>query len=160
MERTSFKEWNCSVARTLEVIGDWWTMMIVREAFYGTRTFSGFEKRLGISKSMLSRRLSKMESDGLLVRRPTHGDGRSFEYRLTEKGRALFPVLVSMMQWGDRWEDQGAGAPVVLKRRKSSEDIALLEVRSVAGNPLKPGDLTPLPGPGADAETKSRFGKA
>lgn len=148
------------MARTLERIGDWWTMMIVREAFYGTRTFSGFERRLGISKNILSRRLAKMENDGLLVRRASERDRRSFEYRLTDKGRDLFTVLIAMMQWGDRWEDRGRGAPVELRHGKTNAGIARLRVRDGSGKALGPRDLVAVAGPGADDETRSRFDEA
>lgn len=157
MERTSFENWNCSVARTLEVIGDWWTMMIVREAFYGTRTFSDFERRLGISKSTLSRRLSKMEEDGLLERHASKDDARSFEYRLTDKGRDLFTVLVAMTQWGDRWQDRNEGPPVVLLRQRTNIGLAAIKVKDANGQEVEPKDIYPAPGTGADRLTRARF---
>lgn len=160
MRRTSFENWNCSVARTLQIIGDWWTMMIVREAFYGTRTFGGFEKRLGISKNILSCRLNKMEADGLLERRQSLRDARSYEYRLTKKGRSLFAVLIAMMQWGDEWVDDGSGAPIILTHKKSGDAIAALETKTVDGKEVRPRELHPLPGPGADAATCSRFSRS
>ena len=156
VERTSFEDWNCSAARALEVVGDWWTMMIVREAMYGTRRFSDFQQRLGISRSMLTRRLQKMEDDGLLSRRPSQDDKRSGDYRLTSKGKSLFTILVALMQWGDQWE-QGGKPPVIFLDRRTGQPLDRLVVRDVQGNPVKPSQLVPAPGPGADEETVGRF---
>jgi len=158
MERTSFEDWNCSVARSLEVIGDWWTMMIVREAFYGTRTFIGFEEHLGISKNTLTRRLRKMELDGLLERHPSATDGRSLEYRLTDKGRDLFAVLISIMQWGDKWMDpDGLGPPVVIRDRAAGEPLSRISVAIKGGKQILPRNAVPTPGTGADRVTQARF---
>src|SRR5512140_1885367 len=104
MRRTSFADMNCSVARTLEVIGEWWSMLVVREAFNGVRRFDDFQARLGIARNVLATRLQSLVEHGILDRRLYQERPERYEYRLTEKGRELYPVLISMMRWGDRWE--------------------------------------------------------
>jgi DNA-binding HxlR family transcriptional regulator len=114
MKRTSFAGMNCSVARTLEVIGEWWTMLVVREAFNGVRRFDDFQARLGIARNVLTTRLQSLVDHGILERRLYQERPERFEYRLTEKGFDLYPVLISLMQWGDKWQAGPEGPPVVL----------------------------------------------
>ena len=104
----------CSVARTLEVVGEWWTMLVVREAFNGVRRFDDFHARLGIARNVLATRLQGLVDHGILERRLYQERPERFEYRLTEKGLDLYPVLISLMRWGDRWEVGPEGPPVRL----------------------------------------------
>ncbi|MDQ3385700.1 MAG: helix-turn-helix transcriptional regulator [Actinomycetota bacterium] len=105
MRRTSFAGMSCPVAQSLEVIGDPWTMLVVREAFFGTTRFDDLQRNLGIPRTTLVARLDHLVAHGILERRqyqerpPRHG------YHLTPKGRDLRPVMVTLMQWGDRWGD-------------------------------------------------------
>lgn len=105
---------NCSVARTLEVIGEWWTMLVVREAFNGVRRFDDFQARLGIARNVLATRLQGLVEHEILERRLYQEHPERYEYRLTEKGRDLYPVLIAMLRWGDRWEADEFGPPVRL----------------------------------------------
>src|SRR5512140_1508372 len=114
MRRTSFAEMNCSVARTLEVIGEWWSMLVVREAFNGVRRFDDFQAHLGIARNVLATRLQSLVEHGILERRLYQDRPERYEYRLTEKGRDLYPVLITMMRWGDKWEAGAEGPPVRL----------------------------------------------
>ncbi len=114
MRRTSFAEMNCSVARTLEVVGEWWTMLVIREAFNGVRRFDEFQGRLGIARNVLAARLQSLVDNGVLERRQYQDRPPRCEYRLTEKGRDLYPVLVSMLTWGDRWTAGPEGPPMKL----------------------------------------------
>jgi len=157
MERTSFENWNCSVARTLDLIGDLWSLLIIREVYFGTRTFNEFQHHLGLSKNILSRRLKKMQADGLMERRAALGDARSHEYHLTEKGRSLLTVVIAMMQWGDQWADDQKGPPILVKERNTGKLIAPVKVTDGKGNSLEMRDLTLSAGPGADAVTRSRL---
>jgi DNA-binding HxlR family transcriptional regulator len=93
----------CSVARTLDVIGEWWTMLIVRDAFRGVTRFEDFHRNLGIARTVLSARLDRLVELGIFARRQYSDHPPRSEYLLTEKGRDLFPVLVTLIQWGDRW---------------------------------------------------------
>ncbi|MCE8000916.1 MAG: helix-turn-helix transcriptional regulator [Rhodobiaceae bacterium] len=110
-----------------------------------------------ISKNILSRRLSKMEADGLLARRPSKADARSHEYRLTDKGRDLFAIPVAMTQWSDRWEDRGNGPPIVLRYQDDGSAVGKVEVRVSNSRKLDSGSIYPSPGSGADEVTRRRF---
>jgi DNA-binding HxlR family transcriptional regulator len=108
---------SCSVARALSVLGDRWTLLVLRDCFLGARRFEHFEASLGISPHLLSTRLAKLVEHGVLERRPYRERPTRFEYRLTEKGRDLYPVIASLVRWGDRWMAGEAGPPVVLTHR-------------------------------------------
>lgn len=93
----------CPIARALEIVGERWSLLILREAFLGQRRFNDFERHLGIARNILSARLKHLVERGVLAREPSRADARQIEYRLTPMGKALFPVLVSMAQWGTHW---------------------------------------------------------
>jgi DNA-binding HxlR family transcriptional regulator len=103
MGRTDFSEMHCSVARTLEVIGDRWTLLILRDAFYGVRRFDDFHRDLGVARNILAARLAKLVEQEVLAKQQYEDHPARYEYRLTAKGRDLLPVLLTMMSWGDRW---------------------------------------------------------
>jgi DNA-binding HxlR family transcriptional regulator len=147
----------CSIARSLEIVGDWWTLLVVREAFFGARRFGEFEANLGIARNVLSDRLSKLVEAGVFDRTPEPGRGNPAAYRLTEKGRDLLPVLVALMQWGDRWINSGR-EPVKILERETGAEIARLTVSAREGLALSARDVVLTPGPGADAAIKRRFG--
>jgi DNA-binding HxlR family transcriptional regulator len=155
MRRKTFAHMNCSIARALEQIGEWWTFLILREAFMGTRRFDKFQRHLGIARNILSARLKKLVARGILERRVA--TGRRGEYRLTEKGRELFPVMMALRQWGDRWVLGAERAPVIVVERESCQPIAELCVTSRDGRPLRPSEVRMIPGPGAAAATKERL---
>ena len=104
----------CSIARTLEVIGDRWSLLILRDGFYGVRRFEDFQRDLGVARNVLADRLAKLVDRGVFERRLYAEKPPRYEYRLTAKGRDLLPVLLTMMRWGDDWEGEGAGPPVKL----------------------------------------------
>jgi DNA-binding HxlR family transcriptional regulator len=156
MRHSRFPAEVCSVARTLEVIGERWTLMIIREAFFGTRRFSDFEARLGIAKNVLSERLAKLIAAGVLERKAVVGRGNPGDYGLTAKGRDLFPVIIALMQWGDRWVYQGR-APIRVLDREAREEIAEIRVETPGGRALAPRDAIVVPGPGADDVARRRF---
>lgn len=113
----------CSVARALEAIGDRWTMLVIRDAFHGVRRFDDFQERLGVARNVLSDRLTRLVDEGILEKRPYQERPQRFEYRLTAKGVDLFPVLVSLMKWGDRHAPDPAGPPVVIVHRGCGGEI-------------------------------------
>ena len=123
MRRTSFAGMHCSVARTLEVIGEWWTMLVVREAFNGVRRFDEFQSRLGIARNVLAARLQGLVDEGILERRLYQERPERFEYRLTEKGHDLYPVLLSLIRWGDRWKAGPEGPPMILTHEPCGHDL-------------------------------------
>jgi DNA-binding HxlR family transcriptional regulator len=114
MTPTDFSTMECSVARTLDVIGDKWSLLILRDAFYGVRRFDDFREDLGVARNVLADRLQKLVATGIFERRQYEERPPRFEYRLTEKGRALLPVLLAMIGWGDRWTNDSGTPPVTL----------------------------------------------
>lgn len=140
MKRTSYADMPCPMAQALERIGEWWSLLILRECFRGTRRFGDFERRLGIAKNVLSTRLKRLVEAGVLERRPSAEDAREIEYRLTAAGKDLLPVLVALAQWGDRWV-YGGRSPVRFVNRHSGAPVATLAVRDVDGVALAARDL-------------------
>jgi DNA-binding HxlR family transcriptional regulator len=117
MRRTSFSEMDCSVAQTLEVIGEWWTLLILRDTFQGVRRFDDFQRRTGVARNVLTQRLERLVEHGILERRRYQDRPARHEYRLTDKGLDLYPVVIAMMDWGDRWAYGDGDAPVVLTHK-------------------------------------------
>jgi DNA-binding HxlR family transcriptional regulator len=113
----------CSVARTLSVIGDRWTLLIVRDTFLGMRRFEDFQNDLGMTRHRLSARLKKLVEDGILARVQYQNGPRRFEYRLTEKGFDLYPVVVALLRWGDRWMAGKEGPPIELVHRRCGAHV-------------------------------------
>ena len=148
MKRTSVAHFNCSVAQTLEVVGEWWTLLIVRNVMFGQRRFEVIQSDLGIARNILSDRLGTLVEHGVLEKVKYQDAPERFEYRLTEKGRDLFPVIAAMIAWGDKWEAPD-GAPIRLLHScgefaeprvtcdKCDEALALSDVRAKAGPGLK-----------------------
>lgn len=114
MRLTSLSDLNCSIAKTLDVVGEWWTLLIVRDALRGTRRFEEFQESLGVARSVLTARLRKLTDAGIMERQRYSEHPPRYEYQLTDKGRALFSVIVALMQWGDAWEQGPAGPPRLL----------------------------------------------
>jgi len=103
MRKASFADMHCSIAQTLELVGEWWTLLILRDSFLGIRRFDDFVERLGISRNILTNRLNTLVDAGILERH-AYDEGRGrYDYVLTEKGRALWPVMTALRQWGDEW---------------------------------------------------------
>jgi DNA-binding HxlR family transcriptional regulator len=156
MKRTSFDGMNCSLARTLDVIGEWWTLLIIREASWGTSRFDEFHQRLGIARNVLAARLERLEETGILERKQSDESARIFDYLLTEKGWDLFPILVAMIQWGDRWIHSSEGPPIQFFDRSTGKEIKSISIQNVSGKTLLPFQLDIRPGPGADSATVKR----
>ncbi|MFI1916555.1 winged helix-turn-helix transcriptional regulator [Nocardia sp. NPDC020380] len=152
-DRFLFDADNCSIRRTLDIVGEKWTFLVLREAFYGVRRFADFHRAIGCARNILSARLKTLTDEGLL-RRETYQEAGSRprdEYRLTAKGIELFPALVALMQWGDHWTADPAGPPVELFHRDCGEPIKA-EIHCAAGHgPLTARDVQGRPGPGARA---------
>jgi DNA-binding HxlR family transcriptional regulator len=142
MKRTSFAMDHCPVARSVEAVGDWWALLIVRDAFLGKKRFGEFQTSLGVAKNILTVRLKKLVADGVLELVPS-SDGRAFkEYALTGRGRGLLPVIAALGQWGC------AGSEFALVDRKKGKPVRL-ELRSEDGHRLAPDDVRLVPGSGA-----------
>lgn len=130
----------CPIARALEVVGERWSLLILREAFLGVRRFNDFERRLGIARNILSARLKHLVERGVLSRQASREDARQVEYRLTPAGKALFPVLVSMAQWGTRWSPC-ADTALELRNADSGAELAELRAYDSEGVELNPRNL-------------------
>jgi DNA-binding HxlR family transcriptional regulator len=159
VKRTSMGDALCPIARSLDEIGDWWTLLIVRDAFHGLTRFSDFQKDLGLAKNILSARLRTLVANGILEKRPSaDGNGRT-EYRLTLKGRRLRLVLIAVRQWG---EDNlfAEGEPMILAHDRANRPIARLRLMDQDDRPLEPEEIFVSPGRKrstrqASAKTKS-----
>jgi len=116
----------CSVARMLSVIGDRWTMLILRNAFMGIRRFDDFQKSLGVTRHVLSDRLKRLVEYEILVKAPYFDRQERFEYRLTDKGFELYPIILSMANWADKWMDQGLGKPLEYRHKTCGHSLNLL----------------------------------
>ena len=147
VERTSYADFACSTAQALEVVGEWWTLLLVRDAFFGVTRFEDFQRRLGVSRSVLTNRLARLVDEGVLETRQYETRPPRMEYLLTKKGRDLFPVLVALQQWGDRWASPKP--PVVLRHRGCGRLARPHLVCSACGEAIAAEDVMALPGPGA-----------
>jgi len=145
MRWDSVKEMNCSVARTLSVVGERWTMLILREAFLGRRRFDEFQQGTGIARNILSSRLRDLVRDGVLDRAHSEGDSGRVEYRLTRKGLELYPVLIAMMRWGDTWLSDESGPPMTLIHRVCGAKTVADMVCSHCGDHLTAREVVAIP---------------
>lgn len=145
-----------SVARALDVVGDRWTFLILREAFFGVRRFGRLARNLGVSRNLLSDRLGRLVAHGVLERRRYREEPERFEYVLTERGRELYPAIVALLRWGDRHLAGPEGPPLVLRHAACGEEAAPEMVCAHCGQQLDPRDVQPEPGPGAELGTPPR----
>ena len=135
----------------MDLVGDWWTPLVLREAYYGVRRFDDFEAGLGIGRNILTTRLRRLVREGLMERRRYQDHPPRHEYRLTDKGRDFFPVLAAMVAWGDRWLDRAKGAPVLLRHGLCGKVSHAEVVCSECGEPMSVRDVRPEIGPGFPA---------
>lgn len=134
----------CPVAQMLNVVGDRWTLLILRDAFYGATRFSEFERRSGIAKNILSARLASLIREGLMQQTQIGKTGSRVAYGLTDKGRSLLPVLVAMFQWGQDHLFADGTAPVRIVEKTTGKDVAPLSLTSRSGRPLGQDDIAVL----------------
>ncbi len=151
MQRTDFSGANCSIARTLDLVGEWWSLLIIREAFLGVTRYDDFQRRLGISRNALTDRLKKLVDGGVLTRQPVAEGARREEYVLTQMGDDLITVVVAMRQWGDRWLRQPGDRLAHVVETATGHPVAKLEVTSDDGRRLSRAELGLVTAP-CDAE--------
>ena len=135
----------CSVARTLERIGDRWTMLIIRDAFLGVRRFDDFQRNLGVARNVLTDRLGRLVDEGILVRVPYQDRPARYEYRLTDKGRDLNIALVGLRQWGDK---HLSDKPPMILRRKADKKAVVAALVPKGVQVLRSDEVETVPGPG------------
>lgn len=143
MRWTDIDKQVCSVARALSVVGERWTLLVLRDAFLGTRRFDQFQHNLGITRHRLSERLGKLVEQGVLVRVPYSERPLRHEYRLTRKGLALYPVLMSLSRWGDDWMSDEQGLPVEYVHRRCGKRTQAVMSCSECGEVLRPEHVQP-----------------
>jgi DNA-binding HxlR family transcriptional regulator len=147
----------CSVARTLELVGERWTLLILRDAFLGVRRFDDFQRDLGVARNVLNTRLQRLCDAGLLERRLYQQRPERYEYRLTEMGRDLWPVIVALMEFGDRHLCAEDGPPMLLHHRDCGGEVTSKRTCTDCGADLEARDVVAAPGPGAGAATRARL---
>jgi DNA-binding HxlR family transcriptional regulator len=148
----------CSMARALEIIGDRWTILILREAYYGVTRFDEFEYYVGVAPNILSSRLKKLIDAGMMKRVPLPEHAGRYDYVLTEKGRDFFPAYLALKKWGDDWLAEPGGPQVVFWDRKAGRAIAYPKLLNASGKPLRLEDVEVVAGSGAVPFNRRRFG--
>jgi DNA-binding HxlR family transcriptional regulator len=145
---SSYADENCSIARTLELVGERWTLLIIRQAMLGTRRFDEFQAQLGIARNVLTLRLDRLVEAGVLRRSLYEERPKRYEYRMTKKGTDLWPVLMALLQWGDRYEAPN-GPPVVIEHRDCGGELDDRRRCRRCGAELEAWQVVRRPGPGA-----------
>jgi DNA-binding HxlR family transcriptional regulator len=147
-----FSEQNCSIAAALAIVGERWTLLVMREVFFGRRRFSEMKRNLGVAPNILSDRLGQLVEHGLLERTPIADHSDSYEYVPTAKGRDVSPILTALLNWGDEYAAPAAGPPRVQVHRTCGHDAHPQLHCSHCGEVIRPGELEARPGPGASAK--------
>ena len=145
VKRTSFEKHDCPIARSLDAIGDWWSMLIIRDALLGRRRFGEFQKSLGLARNILTVRLRALVDQGILQTAPA-SDGSAYqEYLLTPKGRGVFPVLVALRQWNEEFDDRPEEIATILIDKEKGRQVRKLELRAQDGRLLTSADTALKP---------------
>lgn len=156
MKRTSFDQMACSLAQTLEAVGDWWAPLIVRDVSIGINRFDDLVRDLGISRNLLTERLGHMIEVGILTKHCYQARPERFEYRLTEAGLDLIPIMYALMDWGDKWRPTEAGPPM-MTRHTCGEYVRPQICCDHCGIPLVAQDITAVAGPGGRSGPGTRL---
>lgn len=133
MRRTRFDDAPCPIARATDLIGDWWTPMVLRDAMFGRKRFEDFQTGLGVPRAILARRLARLVEEGLMEKVLYEERPKRYEYHLTEKGRAFFDVLAAMWSWGADWLWRKGGPPVMLVDRETRREVKPVVVDEATG---------------------------
>ncbi len=145
VKRTSFENDDCPIARSLDAIGDWWSMLIIRDALFGTHRFGEFQKNLGLAKNILTVRLRALVDQGILKMAPA-SDGSAYqEYVLTPKGRGVFPILVALRQWSEEFDDRPEDIATILVDKEKGRPVRKLELYSEDRRLLTAADTALMP---------------
>jgi DNA-binding HxlR family transcriptional regulator len=155
----AFAAQNCSIARPLSVLGERWTILVLREISLGSRRFDEIQSELGVATNVLSARLATLVEEGIVERRRYGQHPERFEYRLTEKGRDLQPILLAFLRWGDRYTAGKAGPPLETVHAECGHVFHMVPTCSHCGGEVTPSSLRPRPGPGATKHQRERGAK-
>jgi DNA-binding HxlR family transcriptional regulator len=155
MKRTSLAHADCPIARSLDVFGDWWSLLIIRDALLGRRRFGEFQKSLGLAKNILTVRLRALVDQGLLAMAPA-SDGSAYqEYVLTPKGRGVFPIMVALRQWTEEFDEHPEQIATILVDREKGRPVKKLELYSQDGRLLGAADTALKPRPSARRQRRA-----
>ena len=146
----------CSLARGLELIGDWWSPLIIRDLFLDVRRFDELVEDLGISRNMLTRRLDALVENGVIERRAYQSRPPRYEYHLTEAGRDLVPAILALTEWGERWVRPKQGSPILFVHTACGQVFRPQVTCSHCGEPVRAETVTALAGPGGAAKPGTR----
>lgn len=149
MRQTSFQDMHCSIARALDVVGDWWSPLIIRDLYLGVNRFDDLVEDLGISRNLLTSRLQSLIAGGIVTKEAYQERPRRFEYVLTPAGVEVVPVFLALMAWGDKWLPTADGPPMILTDAESGEPFTPIVTDPADGRPLDAARVRVLPGPGA-----------
>lgn len=141
MKAKSFADMRCSIAQSLEQVGPWWSLLIIRDAMMGAKRFGQFQRTLGIAKQTLSARLNHLVETGIMERRPAVDGSHHDDYVLTEKGQDLAPVLIALAQWGDHWAEHSEGRTFAFTEYDSGAEIERLRPRRSDGSEIALAEL-------------------
>lgn len=149
MQRTSFADIHCSLARTLDIVGEWWTPLVLRDVALGVVRFDDIQRDLGVSRKVLAERLNTLIEHGVVERRAYQRNPVRHDYLLTDKGADLIPALMALMAWGDRWTADKSGPPLRLRHQRCGHDTQPTVSCSRCGEPIRYGEVAARAGPGA-----------
>jgi DNA-binding HxlR family transcriptional regulator len=159
MLRNDYANQTCSVAATLEVVGERWSLLIVRDIFLGVRRFDAIQADLGVARNVLQTRLERLAGEGILEKRRYQDRPRRYEYFLTDKGLDLWPTIVALLQWGNKYAAP-EGPPVLLAHRDCGGEVDEHRICSACGTPLSAEDVEARVGPGAGPQHPLRLREA
>lgn len=148
MKRVDTSDWPCTIARSVALLGDHWNLLLVRQACRGTRRFDDFQRELGIGRNILTVRLNHLVDEGLMQRVAYQDNPPRSEYRLTQQGREVYPILAAMAAWGERWLTGPEGTPLVLHHTTCDHDMQAVVVCSECAAPIDVRETTARRGPG------------
>jgi DNA-binding HxlR family transcriptional regulator len=150
MRHDQLAEQNCAIARSTAVVGERWVWVVMREAFMGTRRFEDFQRSLGLARNVLTDKLNALVENGIMQREPyaEHPTRTLYSYRLTDKGKALYPVYLALMVWGNEWTDLPAGSPIQIVHDSCGEVTRPTVTCSECGEELDARHTHGIPGPG------------
>jgi len=158
MQHKSFRNMSCPIARSLERVGEWWSMLIMRDALFGLSRFDEFQNSLGIAPNMLARRLNALVEAGLLERRRYSAHPPRDEYRPTQRGRDFRPVLIALLAFGNRHFAQ-EGASVTIVDAQTGVEAEPIVVDRATGRPIREPEFAWVPGPAAGERTRQRYAR-